>query len=93
VHSVVRDEKRPDQPENASVIGFSDSLWGFTRRCWDGQAESRPDVGEVVSHLGEAAIRWNGLMPPCAKVENVASSSVEMSDSTKYGEFKILTLH
>ena len=93
VYSVVHDGKRPDQPENASALGFSDSLWVFTRRCWDTKVELRPEVLEVVSHLGEAATHWNGLMPPCVKAEDVVSSSDEMSDSMKYGEFKILIFH
>jgi len=56
--------ERPAKPENASAIGFSDSLWDFTERCWNGDIESRPKVGEVVTHLREAAAQWDGLMPP-----------------------------
>src|SRR5258708_7088197 len=47
VYSVVHDGKRPDKPENASVLGFSDSLWNFTQRCW-GKMGLRPDIREVV---------------------------------------------
>ena len=53
--------RRPDKPDNASVIGFSDPLWYFTQRCWDGKIEVRPKVGEVVTHLREAAAGWDGL--------------------------------
>ena len=28
---------RPTKPENAPAIGFSDSLWSFVQRCWDGE--------------------------------------------------------
>jgi len=56
-------EMRPSKPENASAIGFSDSLWTFTERCWDAR-ELRPDVKEVVIRLGEAAAEWDGLVPP-----------------------------
>jgi len=52
--------KRPNKPENASAIGFSDSLWDFAQRCWDGRMELRPRVGEVVMHLKEAAARRDG---------------------------------
>ena len=55
--------KRPDKPENASAIGFSDSLWNFAQRCWDGKIELRPKVGEVITHLREAAANWDGRMP------------------------------
>jgi len=81
--------KRPVKPENAPAIGFSDSLWDLARRCWDGKIELRPEVGEVVTHLGEAAAEWDGLMPPCVQADNFASCST--SDS-ELGEFGILTL-
>ena len=84
--------KRPDKPENASAVGFSDALWGFTQRCWDGDMELRPKAGEVVTHLGEAVASWDGLMPPCSQVEAVASGPEETSDSKKYGEFRVLVL-
>jgi len=70
---VVHDKKRPGKPENASAIGFSDSLWDFTQRCWDEDMELRPEVGEVVTHLEEVAKDWEGLMPPCVQAKNVAS--------------------
>jgi len=83
---------RPTKPENASAIGFSDSLWGLTQRCWDGVIESRPKVAEVVKHLKEAAISWDGLMPPRSLVKDVASGLKEMSDSGEDSEFQALML-
>ena len=64
-------------PENASSIGFSDSLWDFVQRCWDDDMELRPKVAEVVTHLEGAAANWDGLMPPCVQVVNVVSGSRE----------------
>jgi len=55
--------RRPDKPENASAIGFSDPLWDFAQRCWDGRIEMRPKAGEVVAHLWEAAAGWDGPTP------------------------------
>jgi len=82
--------KRPDKPENASTIGFSDLLWGFTQRCWDGGMELRPKVGEVVTRLRDAATKWDGLMPPCPQVENVASGSEKVSDSEEYSDIQLV---
>jgi len=62
---------RPTKPEYASSIGFSDVLWSFVQRCWDGDSRLRPKVGEVVTHLGSAVADWDGLMPPGAPVENI----------------------
>ena len=56
--------KRPEKPENASTIGLSDSLWNLTQRCWNTDEELRPNVEEVVTHLGEVAANWQWLMPP-----------------------------
>jgi len=54
--------------------------------------ESRPKVGEVVTHLKEAADIWDGLMPPHSPVEDVASGPEEMSDSGELSEFQVLML-
>ena len=79
---------RPAKPENASAIGFSDSLWDFAHRCWDGKMELRPNVAEVVTQLGRAAADWDGVMPPCVMVKNVASICKEpISDTMEYCEF------
>ena len=53
VFQIALNGKRPDKPSDASTIGFSGSSWDFTQRCWDGQAGLRPQVGEVVTHLGK----------------------------------------
>ena len=88
---VLRGE-RPTKPENASAIGFSDSLWDFTQRCWDGKIELRPTAGVVVAHLGEAVAGWDGLMPPCSQMEDAASGPEETSGSKKYSELEISIL-
>ena len=84
---------RPEKPENAPSIGFSDPLWGFVQRCWGNNPGLRPNAAEVVTHLGEAAANWNGVMPPCAVAENVVSSSKEEAiDSAGRCEFEALIL-
>ena len=77
---------RPEKPANASAIGFSESMWRFVQRCWDGKVELRPRVGRVVAQLGEAAVSWGGLMPPSAQPEHATSNSVERMSC----EFEIL---
>jgi len=84
--------RRPDKPGDAPTIGFSDSLWRFTQRCWDGQINLRPKAGEVAMQLGEAAAEWDGLMPPCVKAENAAPCSEEEASDSEFGEFENLTL-
>ena len=55
---------RPAKPQDASSIGFFDSLWDFIQLCWDGDRTRRPTAAEVVGHLAEAATKWDTLMPP-----------------------------
>ena len=78
---------RPTQPENASAMGFSYSLWALTENCWGGTIESRPKVGEVVTHLREAATSWGRLMPPRSQVWGVVSGNERMSE-LKHSEFQ-----
>jgi len=86
---------RPTKPENASAIGFSDSLWHFTQQCWHGKAKMRPKVGEVVTQLERAAADWGRVMPPFVEVENVVPVSERSvsSDSMSNCEFEILFPH
>ena len=56
----------------------------------------RPQVAEVVTHLDRAAADWDGVMPPCIQIENVAADPEEPvephSDTMKHGEFEISIL-
>ena len=74
---------RPPKPEDASAIGFSDPLWSFVQRCWDGEMKLRPRIAEVVSQLERAVADWDGVMPPCAQVEGVVSASQEPTPDSK----------
>ena len=81
----VPEGERPAKPENASTLGFSDSLWGFTERCWSGEIESRPKVGEVVTHLREAAAERDEPMPPTL----LSRSPPPSDDDDIFGELEI----
>lgn len=72
------------------AIGFSDPLWGFTKRCWDGVREARPTAGEIVTQLGGATANWNTVMPSCPQVEDAIYDSDSTSDSGEFGEFEFL---
>ena len=83
---------RPNKPANASAIGFSDSLWSFTERCWGHEKNSRPEVAEIVIHLAEAVASWHGLMPPCKPAEDVEIGSPDEPTAAlaEFGEFENL---
>jgi len=88
---VLRGE-RPEKPENAAAIGFSDPLWDFTKRCWDGVREARPAAEEVVTRLRGAAANWGRVMLPCPQAEDVIYDSESTSDSEDFSEFEISIL-
>lgn len=48
---------RPTEPEDTSAIGSSDTV-GFHGALLGGEIEPWPKVGEVVTHLGKAAVEW-----------------------------------
>ena len=81
---------RPNQPANASAIGFSDSLWEFVQRCWGHNMNSRPKVSEVVTQLAKAAVSWRGVMPPCSQAEDtIHVSEALISESMQHCTFEI----
>lgn len=85
--------ERPTKPTDPEAIGFSDELWDITSRCWSTAMESRPEIGEVVTVLGEATANWEGLMPSHAQTKEVPSdSSSDFEEDSELGEFEILIL-
>lgn len=80
--------RRPEKPENAAAVGFSDSLWDFVQLCWHGDRTRRPKVARLVARLGEAAASWNELTFPPDRAEIITPVLREM----EHGEFEILTL-
>jgi len=84
---------RPAKPENASTIGFSDTLWDFVQRCWDGNTKLRPKVVEVVIRLGRAAADYGVTVPPSVEPEKPVPVPVgQMADLAEYCKFEILIL-
>jgi len=66
---------RPQKPEVAESLGFTDKLWGIVQCCWLADASGRPDMRTVPSEpcnvvLGGEAIgvttdsRWMPVLAP-----------------------------
>jgi len=85
---------RPHKPEQASDIGFTDLLWEFTQRCWDGEIKLRPEIADVEAQLGKVAANWNRVMPPCAQQVKEATpiSQEPVSESMAHCKFDILII-
>ena len=50
---------RPKQPEGAKQLGFSGDLWRTVELCWLEDRNARPDVGDILSCLNDAAAFWD----------------------------------
>jgi hypothetical protein len=49
---------RPEKPEEAKRLGFSDELWGTIELCWQEDRNARPSVEEILPPLNEAMAFW-----------------------------------
>ena len=54
----IMDGKRPQKPEVAESLGFTNGLWGIITECWSENTTARPDVRTVLSHLNHATWSW-----------------------------------
>ena len=49
---------RPEKPERAKQLGFSDELWAIVKLCWLENRDARPGVEDILSCLTDAAAFW-----------------------------------
>jgi len=49
---------RPNKPEWAGLLGFSDELWGAVELCWLEDRDARPRVEDILSSLKDAVSFW-----------------------------------
>jgi hypothetical protein len=50
---------RPEKPEGAKRLGFSDELWRIVELCWQEDRNARPGVEEILSCLNGATAFWH----------------------------------
>jgi hypothetical protein len=51
---VVRNNRRPDRPENSQEIGLSDEIWEILQACWHTNPHRRPKMSVVVKVFAKA---------------------------------------
>ena len=49
---------RPEKPEDAARVGFTDGLWDVVEQRWSTDRDTRLTLDAVLSSLGEAAPGW-----------------------------------
>ena len=50
---------RPQKPDVAESLGFTNELWGMVEHCWLEGPDERPEVGEILHCLERAAQAWD----------------------------------
>ena len=50
---------RPEKPEEAKRLGFSDGLWRTVELCWLEDRSARPGVEDILFSLNEATAFWD----------------------------------
>ena len=50
---------RPEKPEGARHLGFSDELWRTVELCWLEDRDARPVVQDILSSLKAATAFWD----------------------------------
>ena len=49
---------RPEKPEGAKHMGFSDDLWRTIELCWLEDRNARPRVEDILSCLNNSSEFW-----------------------------------
>jgi len=58
VVNAIMEGARPEKPEGATSLGFSNEMWEIVERCWLEDRNARPGVENILSYLNDAATHW-----------------------------------
>jgi hypothetical protein len=47
---------RPEKPEGAERVGFSDELWRMVKLCWQQDRNARPVIEDILSCLNDTGV-------------------------------------
>lgn len=61
---VITEGVRPEKPENATQLGFTEELWSIVEQCWLGDWRARPGVEDILSCLNNALPSWQPPVLP-----------------------------
>jgi len=65
---------RPERPQGANGVWFTDEVWEVLGFCWTPQPENRPSIGDVLLCLDEASRSWEPPSPHLSVVLSTADS-------------------
>jgi len=62
VAKIIKGE-RPERPQGAEAVWFTDDLWGMLEQCWSPQPEVRPTAKAMLKNLERNSMAWQPLHP------------------------------
>jgi len=65
---------RPERPQGAKGVWFTDEVWEVLGFCWTPQPENRPSIEDVLQCLDGASGSWEPLSPHLSVVLSIADS-------------------
>ena len=68
---------RPERPQGAGGVWFTDEIWKVLQTCWTHQAENRARIEDVLQRLEEVSRSWIPPSPRPVVVPSAADSLVQ----------------
>lgn len=57
--NAIMEGDRPEKPERARHLGFSDELWRTVELCWLEDRDARPGIEDILSCLSDSVAFWH----------------------------------
>ena len=85
--NAIMEEVRPEKPERAACLGFTQNLWRMLEQCWLEDRSARPSVEDILPCLNDAALHWDvRTTTPADEGSGVASVAQDQTQfSTQTG--------
>ena len=55
----IMDGVRPEKPDNATLLGFTEELWDIVEQCWSEDRRARPVVEDILACLNGVPLSWH----------------------------------
>jgi len=68
---------RPEKPQDAKSLGFSDSLWELVQLCWSKESSDRPTAQRLLCRLSDFSSAWVApVVYPVPETDTNSDSSI-----------------
>ena len=74
---------RPEKPEGAARLGFTENLWEILEQCWLEDRSGRPSVEDFLPSLHDAALHWDARTAALGNDGN-GQTFIQVEDQTQF---------